>query len=218
VVIQGNEIAYNGAIFDSNWGAGGLKVAFLSDTVVRKNFSHHNFGGGLWCDIDCNNVVFEDNVVEDNQEFGIFYEISFNAIIRNNTIRRNGFSVTAGPAQAGIFVAASSNVEIYGNTVADNASGIVGYQENRGTSPAYGRTWVIDGLNVHDNTITMAVGVNGLIQTLNDPSFYTSRNNRFAGNRYQFGSAARFFYWMDSARSDAEWQGYGLDVSGTISH
>jgi parallel beta-helix repeat protein len=218
VVIQGNEIAYNGAIFDSNWGAGGLKIAFLSDTVVRDNFSHHNFGGGMWCDIDCSNVVFEDNTVEDNQEFGIFYEIGFNGIIRNNSVSRNGFSVTEGPAQAGIFVAASANVEIYANTLTANASGIVAYQENRGTSPAYGVVWAIENLNVHDNSLTMAVGVNGLIQTINDPTFYTSRNNRFSGNHYQLGSATPYFYWMDSHRSDAEWQAYGLDATGTISH
>ena len=46
---------------------------------------------------------------------GIFYEISRDAIIRNNTVRRN--------AEAGIMLPVSKNVQIYDNTLEHNFRG-----------------------------------------------------------------------------------------------
>jgi len=215
VLIEGNEIWYNASLFDAWWGAGGLKVAYIRNSTIRNNYSHDNWGGGLWCDIDCNYVTFEDNLVENNEQFGIFYEISFNAVIRNNTIRGNGFGVDSGPAQAGIFVAASKNVEIYGNTLVDNASGIVGWQENRGTSPNYGVPWVIENLNVYNNDITMHKGVTGLMQAVGDKTYFTSRNNRFDRNRYTLGTGNQFA-WMDVLMSESQFRSYGQEANGSF--
>ena len=57
---------------------------------------HDNDGPGLWCDIECRNVVYENNLVENNQHIGIFHEISFKAVIRNNVVRHNGSGNEAG--------------------------------------------------------------------------------------------------------------------------
>jgi hypothetical protein len=43
-----------------------------SDGVTfRGNHVHDNNGAGLWCDIECRNVVYEDNRRE-QQDIGIF--------------------------------------------------------------------------------------------------------------------------------------------------
>ena len=217
VLVEHNELAHNNTVrFDPFWGAGGLKMVAASRLVVRGNVAHHNGGPGLWCDFDCVNALFEQNTVDDNEHAGIVYEISFSAVIRNNVIRRNGFGVKEGPAQAGIFVAAAKDVSVYDNTLVDNASGIVAYQENRGTSATHRQRYEIENLNVYNNSITMEVGINGLVQRVRDPTYYTSRNNRFARNRYRLGAGGRYFTWMDAVRSESEWRAYGQDRTGTF--
>ena len=73
------------------------------------------------------------NRVEDNVRMGILHEISYAIVIRNNTVRRNGFGLSSWVWGAGIVISSSSNAEVYGNIVEDNAGGIVGVQQNRGS-------------------------------------------------------------------------------------
>jgi parallel beta-helix repeat protein len=215
VTIERNEVSYNGEFFFVYWGAGGVKLMMSSNSAVRSNSSHHNHGGGLWCDSDCLNVVFEGNLVEDNEQFGIHYEISFNGIIRNNTLRRNGYGSTEGPGQAGIYVFAAKNVEIYQNLLEYNGWGIVGWQSARGWSNVYGQPYEIENMYVHDNWIVQNGGISGLAQVVNDPSYYTARNNRFQRNWYYLMGGADF-YWMDQHLSPNQWRNLGQDVTGTI--
>ena len=89
--IEGNRIWSNNIYgFDPGWEAGGVKIAESDGVTFRGNHVHDNNGPGLWCDIECRNVVYEDNLVENNQDAGIFHEISFNAVIRRNVVRHNG--------------------------------------------------------------------------------------------------------------------------------
>ena len=143
VVVEGNEIAYNNIMagstktcgYESFWGAGGSKWVWTTNLIVRGNFSHHNDGPGLWTDINNIYTLYENNIIEDNVRGGIFHEISYDATIRNNTIRRNGTGKdypwwTTG---AGIEIVSSRNVEVYGNTLVDNWQGITGLNDHRGT-------------------------------------------------------------------------------------
>ncbi len=216
VLVEDNEIAYNNtAGFDPGWEAGGTKFVKTNSLVVRNNLSHHNDGPGLWTDIDNRNTMYEGNRVEDNRRTGIYHEISYSAVIRNNTVKRNGFGMSAWLWGAGILVAASPDVEVYGNTVEGNADGIAGVQQPRG-SGAYG-PHETSNLWVHHNTITMTDGLTGFAQDFGDYSYYKSRNIRFDQNTYQLGAGARYFAWMNGERTDAEWRQYGHDVNGTIS-
>jgi hypothetical protein len=127
ILIEGNRIRSNNIYgFDPEWEAGGVKIAESSGVTFRGNHVHDNNGAGLWCDIECRNVVYEDNLVENNQHVGIFHEISFNAVIRRNVVRHNG-SGRSWFWHADIVVAASQDVEVTGNTVTagPGACGIV---------------------------------------------------------------------------------------------
>ena len=216
IVVEGNEIAYNNdAGFDPGWEGGGTKFWATTNLVVRGNFVHHNRGLGLVADNDNYGMLYENNVVEDNQWAGIFHEISYAAVIRNNTVRRNGFLDPRGWYWgAGIVIAASPDVEVYGNIVEDNANGIVGIQQNRGAG-ALG-PWLISNLWVHDNRVQMHVGQTGLVTDTGDMAIFRSRNNHFDRNTYVLGPQARYFAWMDDNRSEAEWRGYGQDTTGTF--
>lgn len=215
VLVEGNEIAYNNAAgFNWEWEGGGTKFVRTTRLVVRGNHSHHNEGPGIWSDIDNIHTLYEGNRVESNRGMGIFHEISYDAVIRNNTVQGNGWGKSAWLWGAGILVAASPNVEVYGNVVKENADGIAAIQQNRG-SGAHG-AYVVENLHVHGNTITMPSGQTGLAQDVGDTSFFTSRNNRFQGNSYYLGSRTLYFEWMSGARTEKEWKGYGNDTQGTF--
>jgi parallel beta-helix repeat protein len=175
---------------------------------------HHNVGPGLWTDVDNINTVFEKNVVEDNTGTGIFHEISYDAIIRNNQVRRNGHSTCNWLYGAGILVAHSSNVEVHGNTVEDNCNGIVGIQQDRGAGP-YG-PHELKNLYVHDNTVRMPSGQSGIADGSGGNAVYTSRNNRFESNSYSIRLGEPAFGWMNQAMTKAQWQAAGQDKAGTF--
>lgn len=210
-----NEVAYNNNNgFNPYNEAGGVKFVATNGLHVRHNFAHHNNGPGLWTDIDNINTLYEYNTVEDNEYAGIYHEISFAAVIRYNTVRRNG---TAQPNPgwvngAGIQVDASADVEIYGNTVSGNFQGITGLDSNPGGSGKY----ILRNLYVHDNDVSMTAGRSGIIQSVGHNGAFTSQNNRWVGNRYTLGANARYFVWMNQDRTETEWRNYGQDVTGVF--
>src|SRR6185436_10092000 len=120
--------------------------------------------------------------VTNNSKGGIWHEVSYDAIIRNNTVTGNGapsVAVTGWIDRAGIQVSNSPNVQIYGNTVTNNANGIsvmqaTGYP----TTGPYG-AHTIQNLSVHDNVVRMPTGRSGMDGNDGDYSIYTSRNNHF---------------------------------------
>ena len=112
-----------------------MKIALSDGVTFRGNHVHDNIGPGLWCDIDCRNVVYDGNLVENNQDIGIFHEISFKAVIRNNVVRHNGSGHRGWFWRAEIGVAASQDVEVKNNTltVAAGGCGIVLIDQGRRT-------------------------------------------------------------------------------------
>ena len=214
VLVAENEIAYNNtAGFDPGWEAGGSKFVMTNALIVRSNFVHHNAGPGLWTDTDNRNVRYDSNRVEDNEGSGIFHEVSYDAAITNNTVRRNGFSASVWLWGAGILVAASPNVEVSANSVEGNFNGICAIQQRR-DSGAFG-PYEVSNLWVHDNSVSSS-GLTGLAQDFGDRSYFSRHNNHFDRNTYYFARNGRYFWWMDGPRTDTEWRGYGNDVSGTV--
>ncbi|KFU75472.1 hypothetical protein BB31_41185 [Amycolatopsis lurida NRRL 2430] len=94
LVVEGNEIAWNNT---EDWEkkqpgcgcSGGAKFWAVDGADIRGNWVHHNHGAGLWADTNNNDFIIEDNTIEDNDAEALFYEISYNLIIRSNTFRRN---------------------------------------------------------------------------------------------------------------------------------
>jgi hypothetical protein len=95
--------------------------------------------------------------------------------------------------------------------------------QNRG-SGTYG-AFVVENLYVHDNIVTMRAvatdangygNATGFSQDIGDPSYYTSRNNRFSNNKYYLGSARTYFSWMNAQLTESEWRAYGNDTNGVF--
>ena len=212
VVVDNNELARNNyAGYDPLWEAGGAKFTWSRDMTVSRNFAHHNHGDGLWTDTDNIRAVYDANRASDNDGNGIFHEISYDAIIRNNTAERNG--------KHGIVVDSSPNAEAYGNVCRDNVrpQQIAGRQNYVGKIGRYGAL-ELTNLWVHDNQI--AGGGAGILPqgpASNDGSYYTSKNNHFDFNTYDLSTAvAAPFYWQFGNRNDQQWRAYGQDVTGSI--
>ena len=122
--------------------SGGGKFWDVNGATVTHNWVHHNNGVGLWADM--NNIAFrfEGNYINDNHNEAIFYEVSYNALIANNTFERNGivkgqdFAARGDPFPVGAIYLSESGgdprvssqyatLEIAGNVFRDNWSGVV---------------------------------------------------------------------------------------------
>jgi hypothetical protein len=158
--IDGPELARNHTLHEScYWEGGGMKWA-LGQVTIRNAHVHDNDCIGLWGDINAKNALIEHNLIEHNRAEGIFYEISQDAVIRNNRVYRNGYAADRGGWywDGGITVASSFNVEVYDNRLSGNYNGITGTQQTRtdSTPPAH----LLSDFNVHDNLIC-ATGAGG---------------------------------------------------------
>lgn len=82
----------NDLAFEVGWEAGGAKFGATTGCHVHNSRFEWNDGVGLWFDVNCRFNVIEDNQMWDNSHGGFFYEISYDAIVRRNDCRRNGYA------------------------------------------------------------------------------------------------------------------------------
>jgi parallel beta-helix repeat protein len=212
VLIEDSVISENNvAGFQWGWEAGGMKAQRIRGLIVRNVVAENNGGPGLWTDIDCVDVVYEGNTVRGNTGPGIFHEISYDAVIRDNVVEGNGFDHAAWLWGAGILVAASANVEVYGNTVRGNHNAITLIQQHR-DSGAFGPR-LLQNVRVYDNLIVDS-GLTGAAQDVGDDSVFTDRDLRFEGNTY-VGVDGRAYAWMNRFLDRDQWMRFGHDVDGS---
>jgi len=150
LVVERNEIAGNNT---DNWElrtpgcgcTGGVKFWAVNGADVRGNWIHDNRGAGLWADTNNNDFLIEGNLIEGNDSEAIFYETSYNAIIRDNTIRNNAMVKGKRFADEGqrfpvaaiylsevggepLVPARTDRIEIHGNVLENNWSGITAWE------------------------------------------------------------------------------------------
>lgn len=211
ILVAGNDIAYNNyAGYKYGWEAGGTKFTFTKGLVVRDNFVHNNNGPGLWTDIENHDTLYEHNRTTDNKEAGILHEISYHAVIRDNTIENDGFAAPGKTAPwygGGIVITASQNVEVYGNAVTDCMNGIVGLQSHRESRS--GQPYLLRDLNVHNNVITQNTGIAAgiLASPLFGERVFESWNNRFVKNTFHLSDEnGKYFDWVGGLKTLAQWR------------
>jgi parallel beta-helix repeat protein len=205
-LIEGNEISYNNYEDAWDWGnlAAGAKIWETRGTIFRNNWSHHNHAPGLWADGNNIDTLYEGNTVEDNTANGIFHEISYDAVIRNNVLRRNGFGHSAWLWGGGIMIASSPNVDIYGNTLEGNFNGIAMTQQARGSGTYGDHTLAND--HAYNNTV-ISSGLSGIAQDSGGDGVYYA-NNTFENNSYSGSSG---WFWLNREVSFSQWNSYGND-------
>ena len=215
-----NTVADNNyAGFDPGWEAGGAKFMQMAHLTVTNNIVTGNDGVGLWTDWGNQFVTYDSNTIANNTSSGISHEASYDATISNNTLTANGSSCSSTLCDSGIMMNDSQNVAIYGNTLIDNQNGIGLTQTDRGSTGL--GPLVTQNDSIHDNWITHS-GRTGLVQWVNDGSYYTGRNNHFIHNTYVVCSDPTSFIWKDPSNPNSyapviwsQWRSDGNDTTGS---
>ncbi len=122
--------------FDRGWEAGGNKLALCREAVLERSQFTRNRGNGIWFDIGNTNCVVRQCLISDNEDAGIFYEISFGLHAHDNVIVGNGFAINPGAwgAQAGISLSSSPYCLIERNLIVGNREGF-NFREQLRTTP-----------------------------------------------------------------------------------
>jgi len=243
VLYQGNEVAFNNPalMYDMTVEAGGGKAYATTSATFQNNYVHDNGGNGIWFDTSNIYATITGNRCINNSAAGIFYEISYDAAITNNTCTSNGMPSSPGGGErlgwfwdAGIQLRRSgaltpaSPLIISGNTVSGNYNGITLIENPPTQAPGEYGPCTVQNVLVKNNTVAMTQGVTGLAQDGEGDAVF-SQNNHFTGNTYQVGYEGNFahpddtyssgwFGWLDAyTTSLATWQGYGNDTTGSLS-
>jgi hypothetical protein len=207
--------------FDFTWEAGGVKLASSDGVVLRGNHVYDNVGPGLWCDIGCHSVLYENNIVEGNHDAGIFHEISFSAVIRDNVARHNGIDRDWFWG-ADILLSASQDVEVYGNTLTVRPGGCGIMLIDQGRTTDNGEIYKTRDNSVHQNDVTFedAPCAGGVSDTAPDNANYsiiTDGNNRFDANVYRARtSKEERFPWGHQVLNWDGLRATGLEPNGQL--
>jgi hypothetical protein len=183
VVVRNTEIARNLALgFDWNHEGGGTKFSNTPGGMLfENNWVHHNAGPGAWWDESARHVEIRSNLVEENQEQGIFYEISWDARIYWNTVRRNSLNSTGAP----IDISLAHEVEVFENLLVDNKTGIYLRHDHKRIAQGY-----LANVRVHHNDVHSTGGWTGVLVD-NHPTDEVFRAGlRFDANTYRTDSGS----------------------------
>ena len=216
-LVEDNRIDHNNtAGYDPAWEAGGAKWAAGTERLtVRGNQVFDNDGPGLWTDGDNVHTLYEGNLVEANSGPGILHEISYDAVIRDNTVRDNARSSAGRSIWWGsdILVNSAQRVEIARNTVVSsvNAIGLVDADRGAGRLGPY-RVAQVD---IHDNLVRMAPGAQtGLVGRMT--AFEPGAQVRFRHNTYHVPDPRDEFWQWEGSLDAAGWRGRGQDRDGAF--
>jgi parallel beta-helix repeat protein len=122
--------------YSTGWEAGGLKVTMSRGFAFDGCRSMDNRGTGIWFDIGNENSEVKNCTIADNDEAGIFYEISYGLHAHDNTIinnANNGESVGGAWGEAGITLSSSENCVVEHNILIGNRDGIALREQDRTT-------------------------------------------------------------------------------------
>ncbi len=219
---EGNVIASNNTDgFDPNNDAGGTKFLKTVGLILRGNRSSSNTGRGFWTDYDNLNATYENNIVENNTEMGIFHEVSCAAVIRNNVLRGNNTSMAGKSLWNGaqIYTRSSKDVQIYGNDVTAVGAGTHGISIRVGDAPYTAvNCGTVQGQNiaVHDNVVRLDATTPDLHGVVGATAGYGAAYNiKFQNNTYYLTNLAYQYFLYDGVLMTKEqWQAAGQDVTG----
>jgi hypothetical protein len=115
------------------WEAGAMKFANTKRLTLRRHTAAHNYGIGIWFDINNEDATIEQCRSFNNHGHGIYYEISHRARIINNLSYGNfGVGYPYNEHANGILVGVSDGVVVANNICVGNTHGIRLWEANRG--------------------------------------------------------------------------------------
>ncbi|NSW56173.1 MAG: right-handed parallel beta-helix repeat-containing protein [Armatimonadetes bacterium] len=136
------------------WEAGGNKLVLCRGVVLENSRFLENRGNGIWFDIGNEDCVVRNCLIADNEDCGIFYEISYGLRAHDNVIVGNGLTDTPGAwgAQAAISLSSSPGCVIERNIMVGNREGF-NFREQGRTTPRIGKSGPEEPVWNHDQTV-----------------------------------------------------------------
>lgn len=121
--------------FDRGWEAGGNKICMTRGAILENSTFVENRGNGIWFDIGNEDCQVRNCLIANNENAGIFYEISYGLHAHDNVITGNGFAFTPGAwgAAAGISLSSSPSCTIERNLILGNKEGFNFREQSRRT-------------------------------------------------------------------------------------
>jgi parallel beta-helix repeat protein len=130
----------NAGQFNGCGCSGGGKFWQNQNGTVEDNYVHNNYSAGIWMDTDNDGFDVQGNYFSDNYAEALIYEISYNALIKDNSFVDNAWG--SGPQNSGftdsaVYISESggdsrvpnsfgySTLDIEGNTFTNNWGGVV---------------------------------------------------------------------------------------------
>jgi hypothetical protein len=181
VVVDHNEFRNNNTRNLRACGCGGgIKWWESQRGTFTNNWVHQNQGVGVWADNNNIDMLFEGNYINDNTAQGLFYEISYNFLVRANSFVRNALEHGAAEAgnfpMAAVYISESGGADVPGfrfsqseiayNYFADNWDGVALWESGNRfagsdggqAAPAYGDRlrWKTQNIRVHHNEFHMS--------------------------------------------------------------
>ncbi len=159
--------------YSTGWEAGGLKVTMSRGFVFDRCRVMDNRGCGIWYDIGNEKAEVKNCVIADNDESGIFYEISYGLHAHDNLITNNANAreeAGGGWGMSGITLSSSEGCVLENNTLVGNRDGIA-FREQERSTPRIDQP-------------------NRSVRVLN-------RNHRIRNNLVAYSQAFNVAFWMD---------------------
>jgi hypothetical protein len=121
--------------FDRGWEAGGDKICFTRRAILEHSTFVENRGNGIWFDIGNEDCHVRNCLIANNEDAGIFYEISYGLHAHDNVIVGNGLANTPGAwgAAAGISLSSSPGCTVERNLILRNKEGFNFREQTRST-------------------------------------------------------------------------------------
>lgn len=108
--------------------SGALKTGKTKGTKVLDSYIANNHSHGLWYDESNTDVLIANSVIVDNQQSGVFFEISDRMLLINSYIRSSG-------SREPLTIAGSSGVQLVNNTIIGGANPVGVYTDSRSMYP-----------------------------------------------------------------------------------
>lgn len=211
----------NYANYNPYWGGGGSKFVFTTNLRIENNYTHDNYGVSWWADISNADGTIAYNQADNDERACIFWELSYEVSIHDNSLQGCGLSEHAlyegfGAAIQG---ANSRGMTVYNNVIADSGNGIKCIHFNSRMDGGGDNTdgpWECTNFQSYGNTVCLEVAsgqVNG-VESDQAGAFSTKGNSLGPNNVYQTVASSPQIHW-DGEKTLAQAQAAGQESGST---
>lgn len=165
LTLAGNRIAYsNQERLAAGWAVAGTKLATVRGATIADNVIEGTRAKAFWCDMSCYDFKIVRNLLRDNEQHGLQYELSSKAIVAGNVI--------VGHPTYGIRLDGANDVKIYNNTLARNWVNVSltdnSWNNRLASEIALGITWITGDVVAYNNIFSDTAGSGNSLVTARD--------------------------------------------------